>query len=135
GQTSADPLPKTVSGDGTLSSAGALTITKTNGTAFGALATVTPGTGVATALANNTNAAGGIPTVPVANAQLANSAITINGKSVSLGGSYAPIRVSALPTNPASTTSTAGVMAGLAVAFTPAATGGVLIHVVGDMSN
>ena len=135
GQTSADPLPKTVSGDATLSAAGALTVTKTNGTAFGALATVTPGTGVATALANNTNASGGIPTVPVANAQLANSAITINGKSVSLGGSYAPIRVSAIPTNPLGTTNTSGVMAGLAVAFTPAATGNILFHVTGDLSN
>jgi hypothetical protein len=50
--------PVTVSGDATLSSAGALTVTKTNGTAFGALATVTPGTGIATALAVNVGTAG-----------------------------------------------------------------------------
>lgn len=37
-----------VSGDATATGGGALTVTKTNGTAFGALATVTPGTGVAT---------------------------------------------------------------------------------------
>ena len=39
GQTGADPLPKTVSGDATLSAAGALTVTKTGGTAFAASAT------------------------------------------------------------------------------------------------
>src|SRR6185437_9488801 len=135
GQTSADPLPKTVSGDATLSAAGALTVTKTSGTAFGALATVTPGTGVATALANNTNASGGIPTVPVANAQLANSAITINGKSVSLGGSYSPIRSLTVPSSPTGTTSLTGVMAGLAIAFTPVASGNILFVVHGVLSN
>ena len=39
GQTSADPLPKTVGGDATLSSAGSLTVTKTNGVAFATSAT------------------------------------------------------------------------------------------------
>lgn len=58
GQTSADPLPKTVSGDCTFSSAGVLICTKTNGTSFGALATVMPGTGVATALGVNIGTAG-----------------------------------------------------------------------------
>jgi hypothetical protein len=40
------------SGDCTITSLGAIVCTKTNGTSFGALATVTPGTGVATALGN-----------------------------------------------------------------------------------
>jgi hypothetical protein len=49
----------TVGGDATLNtSTGALTVTKTSGTAFGALATLTPGTGVATALAVNVGTAG-----------------------------------------------------------------------------
>ena len=49
----------TVSGDGTLNTTtGALTVTKTNGTSFSALATTTPGTGVATALGVNTGSAG-----------------------------------------------------------------------------
>jgi hypothetical protein len=39
GQTGADPQAKTVSGDGTLADTGALTVTKTNGTAFSASAT------------------------------------------------------------------------------------------------
>jgi hypothetical protein len=43
----------TVGGDGSLNTGtGALTVTKTNGTTFGALATITPGTGIATALTN-----------------------------------------------------------------------------------
>jgi hypothetical protein len=42
GQTAADPQAATVSGDATLSSAGALTVTKTNGTAFSGLATAAP---------------------------------------------------------------------------------------------
>jgi len=46
GSTSADPAFQVVSGDGTITNAGALTITATNGSAFGALATavVTAGT-------------------------------------------------------------------------------------------
>lgn len=49
----------TVGGDGTLNTTtGALTVTKTNGTSFSALATTTPGTGVATALGVNTGTAG-----------------------------------------------------------------------------
>jgi len=39
GQTGSAPLPKTVSGDATLSAAGALTVTKTNGTSFATSAT------------------------------------------------------------------------------------------------
>ena len=51
-----------MSGDCTASGTGAITCTKTNGTAFGALATLTPGTGVATALGNAVNLTGGVPT-------------------------------------------------------------------------
>ena len=51
----------TVNGDGTLNaSTGALTVTKTGGTAFTALATTTPGTGVVTALGNAVNGSGAI---------------------------------------------------------------------------
>lgn len=46
-----------ISGDCT-ASAGVITCTKTNGVAFGALATVTPGTGIATALGVNVGSAG-----------------------------------------------------------------------------
>jgi hypothetical protein len=66
---------------------GTITCTKTNGTLFTALATLTPGTGVAVALANNTNAAGGFPTVPVPNADLANASTTVAGQVCALGGS------------------------------------------------
>lgn len=53
----------TVSGDGTLNtSTGALVVTKTNGVSFGALATVTAGTGVAAAAANAVDASGGLLT-------------------------------------------------------------------------
>jgi hypothetical protein len=94
----------TVSGDGTLNtSTGALTVTKTGGTAFGALATVTPGTGVATALTDATGSAGGFPVLAtggyLAAAQfpamtgdvtntagaLATTVGSIGGKSVTLG--------------------------------------------------
>lgn len=44
GQTSAAPAYKTVSGDGTLSAAGALSVTKTSGVAFGTAATLNVGT-------------------------------------------------------------------------------------------
>lgn len=51
----------TVTGDATLNtSTGALTVTKTSGSSFGALATVTPGANVATALSNALNASGGV---------------------------------------------------------------------------
>lgn len=53
----------TMSGDGTLNaSTGALTVTKTSGSPFGALATITPGTGVATALGQATGSSGGLYT-------------------------------------------------------------------------
>jgi len=51
----------TASGDATINTAsGAVTVTKTSGTAFGALATVAPGSGVAAALAASANGTGGI---------------------------------------------------------------------------
>ena len=55
------------SGDCTAAAGGALTCTKTNGTAFGALATVTPGTGIATgaAAAVNSTTAGSISTTVI----------------------------------------------------------------------
>jgi hypothetical protein len=50
----------TVGGDATLNTGtGSLIVTKTNGTAFGALATVTPGTGVAALLAGASSGTGG----------------------------------------------------------------------------
>src|SRR6202022_466806 len=49
-----------VSGDLTCTGPGVCTVTKTNGTAFGALATITPGTGIATALGVNVGTAGSI---------------------------------------------------------------------------
>ena len=52
------PTWVTASGDCTLANTGALTCTKTSGTAFGALATVTPGTGVPTAVSVNIGTAG-----------------------------------------------------------------------------
>lgn len=61
------------------------TCTKTNGTSFGALATVTAGTGVATAAANATNSAGGFTTSPVANANIANASTTVAGQTCTLG--------------------------------------------------
>lgn len=54
---------------------------------LGALATVVPGTGVATALTNGVNTSGGVVTSPVANANLANSATTVNGQICTLGSS------------------------------------------------
>jgi hypothetical protein len=56
-----DMVWRTLSGDCT-NALGAITCTKTGGTSFGALATTTPGTGVATASANTLSAAGGLTT-------------------------------------------------------------------------
>lgn len=50
GQAAANPICQTLSGDGTLSAAGVLAVTKTNGVAFSVLATTVPGIGVATFL-------------------------------------------------------------------------------------
>lgn len=58
GVTGADPQFSTLSQDCTVTNAGVLTCLKTNNVAFGALATVTPGTGIATALAVNVGTAG-----------------------------------------------------------------------------
>lgn len=55
-----DPSPETISGDAALASTGAITVTKTGGVAFGALATVMPGIGVTTAIGNNLNVSGGL---------------------------------------------------------------------------
>lgn len=55
----------------------------------GAPSGLTLGTNVATALGNTINGSGGLVTSPVANANLANSSITIAGHGVSLGGSQA----------------------------------------------
>lgn len=55
-----DPIFKAVSGDCSFASSGAITCTKTGGVLFGALATLTPGTGVGTALGNALNATGGV---------------------------------------------------------------------------
>ena len=65
-----------MSGDCTASGTGAITCTKTSGTAFGALATLTPGTGVATALGNAVNLTGGVPTQ---SGTLAANAILLGG--------------------------------------------------------
>ncbi len=51
----------------------------------GSLCPLTPGTGVAAALGNNTNASGGVPTVPVANSDLANSSTIVAGQTCALG--------------------------------------------------
>lgn len=59
GQSSADPAPETVGGDATLSSAGSLTVTKTNGVAFAASATTD--TTVATNISSGTLAAARLP--------------------------------------------------------------------------
>jgi len=50
--------PQTLSGDGSLTSAGVLKVTATNGTSFSVLATTVPGTGVAAALGDNIGSAG-----------------------------------------------------------------------------
>lgn len=67
--------------------------------------------------------------VALPNASLANSTMTIAGKSVALGASYAPIRVAVTPTDPSGTSSAAQVMAGIAGAFTPTSSGVVQIVV------
>lgn len=52
--------PQPLSGDCSLVASGAITCLDTNGTSFGALATLTPGTGIATALALPFNTTGGV---------------------------------------------------------------------------
>lgn len=62
GVTSGSPQWGTMSQDCTIGNTGVITCTKTNNVALTALATTTPGTGVATALGVATNGAGGFPT-------------------------------------------------------------------------
>jgi hypothetical protein len=59
GQTSSAPALESMSQDCTMTAAGVVTCLKTNNVAFTALATTSPGTGVAAALGNNANAANG----------------------------------------------------------------------------
>lgn len=74
---------------------------------------------------DTTNAAN-ITTGTLANARLTGTgAMTISGKSVSLGGSYAPIRATANGSSPGVGTAAGPVMGGLAVSFTPATSGNV----------
>jgi hypothetical protein len=54
------PADVALSGDCTMANTGAITCTKTSGTSFTTLATTTPGTGVATAAANNLSANAGL---------------------------------------------------------------------------
>ncbi len=60
GQTGSTPLAKSMSGDCTRAATGAVTCTKTSGTSFGSLATLTPGAGVATAAAINVGTSGAL---------------------------------------------------------------------------
>ncbi len=64
---------------------------------------------------------------PVPNSELANSAMTIGGKSVSLGGGYAPARSQSVPSAQAGNATTTTKMNGLAGSITPATSGNVLI--------
>jgi hypothetical protein len=57
GQTGADPLPKTVSGDATMAASGAMTVTKTGGVSFATVAT----SGSASDLATGTLPAAQLP--------------------------------------------------------------------------
>jgi hypothetical protein len=103
----------TISGDATLNtSTGALTVTGTSGTAFGGLATVTPGTGIATALATNVGSAG----APV-----------INGGALGTPSSGTLTNVSGLPISTGISGLGTGVATALALA-TGSSSGGVLIN-------
>ena len=73
-----------LNGDCTLSSAGAITCTKTNGTAFSTLATLVPGTGVATALGNPLDGTGGL----ASHASIPTSLPPNGSASGDLSGSY-----------------------------------------------
>lgn len=73
------------SGDCTISSLGAVVCTKTNGVAFGALATVTPGTGVAAALGINIGSAGAFTTFNGAHGTPSSIVLT-NGTGLPIAG-------------------------------------------------
>ena len=91
------------------------------------------GTGVLTALGLAKNTAGGIVTSPVANANLTNSSITLDGQTVALGGSVTPAANSSTSTSGGATTQTSPQrMAGLGVTFTPARTGTVMVTFCGS---
>jgi hypothetical protein len=77
------------SGDCTASGTGALTCTKTNGTAFGGLATVTAGTGVATAAANAVNTNAGFATASTASIVV--GALNVGGGSATSTGGVADV--------------------------------------------
>ena len=77
GQTGVDPLPKTLSGDGTLAASGAITIGKVNGVAYSA----SPSTNtVPVVTGSNTVTYEAVP-----NAALANASTTVNGQTCTLG--------------------------------------------------
>ena len=84
GNGSGAPTAQTVSGDGTLADTGALTVTKTGGVTFGYFATGTDAANL-TGTINNAR----LNAIP--NSALANSAVTLNGHGLSLGGSLSLI--------------------------------------------
>lgn len=73
----------------------------------------------------------------VSNAMLANSSITIAGKSTALGGSYSPARTQSAPSNPASgpTSTSVFTMMGLAGTITPVTSGSIFIIISGNFIN
>ena len=150
-----------MTGDCTVSG-NTVTCTKTNGAAFGSLATAVPGTGVATAISNAANAAGGFTTIDGAATltnktfNCANNTCTVriasdvsglgtgvasalgnatNGANgfVTLGASFQ----SSPALTPAGTSSTSAVMAGMGstCAITPTSTGRIRFTIEGRASN
>ena len=103
----------------------------------GALGTPSSGVGTNLTSLNASNISSGtLPNariVALPNANLANSTITISGKSTALGTSYSPARYGASPANPTGTSSTAGVMMGISGSITPATSGNILLFVTGQM--
>lgn len=103
GGSSAAPQTFTLGGDCTFS-AGSITCTKTSGTAFSALATLAPGTGVATALGDAINTAGGMETA--AASALVVGAVQVGAGSASPTAGIADVAVGSvllsggLTTNP-----------------------------------
>ena len=83
-----------MSGDATLANTGAITVTKSNGVAFGALSFITPGTGVATALGNTAGGSGGFALqsglgayLPLAGGTMSGN-IAMGGGNISGGGTF-----------------------------------------------